>query len=434
MPGFSELGRALKYRNYRLFFAGQLVSSIGTWMQQVAQSWLVYRITGSTFLLGLVGFSSQIPVLFFAPLGGALADRFRRHRILVATQTAAMILAGILAALTLTGSVRVAHVFVLGALLGVVNSFDIPARQSFVGEMVGREDMVNAIALNSSMVNGARVIGPAVAGITLAAVGEGFCFLVNAVSFLAVIGGLLAMRDLPPKRPAPPGSPLAHIVEGFRFAARTTPIRALLLFLGLVSLMGMPYAVLMPVFAGQILQGGPRALGILMGASGLGALGGALLLASRTRLAGLGTWVVVAAAVFGVSLVAFAFSRWFWVSVLLLVPTGAGMMVQMAASNTLVQAMTPDSMRGRVMALYSMMFMGTAPFGALLAGSLAERIGPSGTVAAGGVCCIVGALVFAKRLPKLRPVAREIIVGMPAAGGEPPDGALPPRSTESARG
>ncbi|NVL83880.1 MFS transporter, partial [Escherichia coli] len=256
-------------------------------------------------------------VLFFAPLGGALADRFRRHRILVATQTAAMILAGILAALTLTGSVRVAHVFVLGALLGVVNSFDIPARQSFVGEMVGREDMVNAIALNSSMVNGARVIGPAVAGITLAAVGEGFCFLVNAVSFLAVIGGLLAMRDLPPKRPAPPGSPLAHIVEGFRFAARTTPIRALLLFLGLVSLMGMPYAVLMPVFAGQILHGGPRALGILMGASGLGALGGALLLASRTRLAGLGTWVVVAAAVFGVSLVAFAFSRWFWVSVLL---------------------------------------------------------------------------------------------------------------------
>jgi MFS family permease len=423
---FSELGRALKYRNYRLFFAGQLVSLIGTWMQSVAQSWLVYRMTGSTFLLGLVGFSSQIPVLFFAPLGGALADRFRRHRILVATQTAAMILAGVLAALTLTGHVRVAHVFVLGAMLGVVNSFDIPARQSFIVEIVAREDMLNAIALNSSMVNGARIIGPAVAGITLAAVGEGWCFFVNAVSFLAVIAGLLAMRDLPPKKPAPAGSPLANILEGFRFAARTTPIRALLLFLGLVSVTGMPYAVLMPVFADQVLRGGPRALGILMGASGIGALGGALLLASRTRLAGLGTWVVVAAAIFGVSLVGFSYSRSFWVSVALLVPAGAGMMVQMAASNTLVQAMTPDRMRGRVMALYSMMFMGTAPLGALLAGALAERIGPSNTVAAGGVCCLVGAAYFGNRLPKLRPVARGIILGMPSVGGEPSEASMPP--------
>ncbi|MDB4933476.1 MAG: permease of the major facilitator superfamily [Labilithrix sp.] len=426
MAGFADLGRALKHRNYRLFFAGQLVSLVGTWMQSVAQSWLVYRLTGSTVLLGLVGFFGQIPVLLVAPLGGALADRFRRHRILLCTQSAAMLLAAILAALTLTGRVQVAHVFVLAASLGIVNAFDIPARQSFVVEMVGREDMVNAIALNSSMVNGARIIGPAIAGITLAAVGEGWCFFVNAVSFLAVIASLLAMRDLPPKKEAPQGSPLANIVEGFRFALRTKPILALLLFLGLVSITGMPYAVLMPVFASDVLHGGPRALGILMGASGAGALTGALLLAARTGFKGLGTWVVASAALFGVSIVAFAFSESFSFSVVLLVPAGAGMMVQMAASNTLVQAMTPDVMRGRVMALYSMMFMGTAPIGALLAGVLAGHIGPARTVALGGAWCIAGAIVFAWRLPKLRPIAREIILGMPLVGGDPDGASTPP--------
>src|SRR5690349_6490798 len=266
--------RALGHRNYQLFFGGQLISLTGTWMQSVAQSWLVYRLTGSSILLGLVSFSSQIPVFLFAPVGGATADRHNRHRILVGTQSAAMLLAMVLAGLTLSGHVQVWEIFALAALLGVVNAFDIPARQAFVVDMVGREDLINAIALNSSMVNGARIVGPAVAGILVAAIGEGWCFFANAVSYIAVIAGLLMMNV--PKRQTgpPPGSTLQHIIEGFRFVAHTPPVHALLLLLGLISLMGMPYAVLMPIFADQILHGGASGLGILMGASGLGALCG----------------------------------------------------------------------------------------------------------------------------------------------------------------
>ena len=330
-----------------------------------------------------------------------------------------MILASILAALTLTGRVQVWHIFVLSALLGVVNAFDIPARQSFLFEMVGREDLINAIALNSSMFNGARIIGPAVAGILVAAIGEGWCFFANAVSYIAVIIGLLLMTVTPPARAIQKGSAVRHIAEGFRFATHTGPIRALLLLLGLVSVTGMPYAVLMPVFADHIFHSGPRGLGILMGFSGIGALLGALTLAARRGVQGLGRWVAVSCGVFGACLIAFAFSRSFWIAASALIPVGFAMMTQMGASNTLIQTMTPDHLRGRVMSVYSMMFMGMAPVGALLAGVVAERFGAPFTVAVGGVIAIAGAIAFGLRLPGLRPEARQLILAQQMVGGDP---------------
>jgi len=410
--------RALRHRNFQLFFSGQLISLIGTWMQTVAQSWLVYRLTGSALLLGSVGFASQIPVFLFAPLGGITADRINRRHIVIATQTAAMLLAFILAALTLTGKVHVWHVFVLAGLLGVVNAFDIPGRQSFLVDMVGKDDLMNAIALNSSMFNGARVIGPAIAGILVAKIGEGWCFFANAVSYIAVIIGLLLMKVHSPVRAAM-ASPFEHMMEGFRFVNRTAPIRALLLLLGLVSLVGMPYAVLMPIFADQILHGGARGLGVLMGATGVGALLGALTLAFREGVKGLGRWVAWCSAGFGASLVIFSVSHTFWISVILLLPVGYTIMLQMASSNTLIQVMVPDALRGRVMAVYSMMFMGMAPIGALLGGALAERLGAPLTVAIGGMASLAGACWFGLQLPKIRVEARRLIVAQNVAGGEP---------------
>jgi MFS family permease len=414
--------RALRHRNFQLFFSGQLISLIGTWMQTVAQSWLVYKLTHSALLLGSVGFASQIPVFLFAPLGGMAADRFNRRRVVIGTQVSAMVLAFILAALTLSHAVdqRVWLIFVLAALLGVVNAFDIPGRQSFLVEMVGKEDLMNAIALNSSMFNGARVIGPAIAGILLVKIGEGWCFFGNAVSYLAVIAGLLLMRVQSPERAAM-ASPLEHMMEGFRFVNHTAPIRALLLLLGLVSLVGMPYVVLMPIFADQILHGGARGLGILMGATGVGALLGALTLAFREGVKGLGRWVAWCCAGFGASLVVFALSHNFWVSVVLLLPVGYFMMLQMSSSNTLIQVMVPDALRGRVMAVYSMMFMGMAPIGALFGGALAERMGAPITVAIGGVASVAGACWFGLQLPKIRVEARRLIVAQASAAGEPPE-------------
>ena len=293
--------RALRYRNFQLFFGGQLISLIGTWMQNVAQAWLVYRLTGSSVLLGLVSFSSQIPVFLMSPVGGIVADRFRRRRVVIGTQTASMLLALVLAALTLTGAVQIWHIFVLSALLGVVNAFDIPARQAFFVEMVGREDLINAIALNSSMFNASRIIGPAVAGILVAGIGEGWCFFANGVSYIAVIAGLLLMTVA--ERTSPSShrrSPLADVIEGFRFVIGSPPIHHLLILLGILSVTGMPFAVLMPIFADQILHGGAKGLGILMGASGVGALAGALLLAvARKRSKGLGRWVAISAGAFG---------------------------------------------------------------------------------------------------------------------------------------
>ena len=411
--------RALKHRNFQLFFSGQLISLIGTWMQSVAQAWLVYRITGSSLKLGAVGFAGQIPVFLVAPIGGIVADRFNRRRVVIATQIASMILALILAALTGAGVVTVPQIFVLAALLGVVNAFDIPARQAFLVEMVGKEDLMNAIALNSSMFNGARIIGPAIAGILLSKIGEAWCFFANGASYIAVIIGLLLM-NLPLRvRALPRQSPIAHLIEGFRFVRQAQPVRALLLLLGLVSLVAMPYTVLMPIFADRILRGGARGLGILMGATGVGALFGALTLATRTGVRGLGRWVGLSCAGFAISLALFSLSRSFWLSALLLLPVGFCMMLQMSSSNTLIQAMVPDHLRGRVMSVYSMMFMGMAPFGALLGGAFADRVGAPATIRVGAIACLAGAAWFLRHLPKIRVEARRLIVAQAIAGGEP---------------
>ncbi len=417
--GLPVVLRALKHRNFQLFFSGQLISLVGTWMQTVAQAWLVYRITGSSLLLGTVGFASQFPVFVLSTLGGIVADRYPRHRIVIATQTVSMFLAFVLAALTLSGRVQVWHIMVLASLLGTVNAFDIPGRQAFLVEMVGKEDLLNAIALNSSMFNGARIVGPAVAGILVATIGEGWCFFANAVSYLAVIAGLLLMKleKAPARQHA--ASALEDVIEGFRYARHTMPILALLLMLGLVSVVGLPYVVLMPIFADRILHGGARALGILMSAAGLGALMGALTLAMREGVKGLSRLVAGAAAGFGVSLILFAFSRSFWLSVVLLVPAGYSVMLQTACSNTLIQTLVPDKLRGRMMGLYSMMFMGMAPLGALGAGVAADVLGAPITVAIGGVLCVLGATVFARFLPQFRAEARQIIGAQGMPGGEP---------------
>jgi MFS family permease len=431
---FESTGRALRHRNFQLFFAGQLISLIGTWMQSVAQAWLVYRLTGSGLLLGAVGFSGQIPVFLLAPIGGIVADRWDRRRIVIATQVSSMILAFVLALLTLLGRVHVWHVFVLAALLGVVNAFDLPGRQSFLVEMVGKEDLMNAIALNSSMFNGARILGPAVAGILVAKYGEGWCFFANGASYIAVIVGLLMMRIKP--RPAVPqiGSPLEHILEGFRFVDRTAPIKALLYLLGIISLVGLPYTVLMPIFADKVLHTGGQEmasllgshdlgavrLGILMGATGVGALMGALTLAARTGITGLSRWIAWACGGFGVSLILFSFSKSFWLSVALLVPVGYCMMLQTSSSNTLIQAMVPDALRGRVMAVYAMMLMGMAPIGAFFGGALADRLGAPITVGTGAVACVAAALWFGSHLPRIRVEGRRLILAQGMAGGEPP--------------
>jgi MFS family permease len=408
--------RAFRHRNFRLFFAGQLTSLCGTWMQTVAQSWLVYRLTGSATLLGVVGFASQFPIFVFSPVAGAVADSYPRRRSMIVVQTFMMLQAFPLAILTMTHRIQVWHVMVLATLLGVCSAFDIPIRQAFVAEMVGREDLVNAIALNSSMMNGARIIGPAIAGITVSLVGEGWCFLLNGVSYLAVIVGLIFITS----GNAVPGedhsSRLDAILEGFRYVFRTQPVRALLLLLGLSSLMGMPYSTLMPIFADQILHGGAKGLGLLMGFSGVGALLGAATLAGRRGLRGLSTWVMFACGGFGTSLILFSLSRTFLISMLLLLPVGFSLMVQLASSNTLIQSMVPDRLRGRVMAVYSMMFVGMAPFGALLAGVLANLLGAPWTVAAGGIVCIAGAIIFRSHLPRVRAEGRELILAQTASG------------------
>jgi len=417
--GIPQMLRALQHRNFQLFFSGQLISLIGTWMDNIAEAWLVYRLTGSSLLLGTVAFAGQIPVFLLAPVGGMVADRWNRQRVVIATQASSMVLAGILAVLTLTGRIAVWEVVVLAALMGAVNAFDIPARQAFLVDMVGRDDLMNAIALNSSMFNGARVIGPSIAGILVASIGEGWCFAANSISYIAVIVGLLLMQVSRAPVETLRVSPFEHIVEGFRFVWNTGPVRALLLLLGLVSLVAMPYSVLMPIFAARILHGNARTLGVLMGATGVGALGGALTLASRSGVKGLGRWVAIACASFGTFLILFSLSCWYLLSVAMLVPVGFSMMVQMASSNTLIQAMVPDRLRGRAMAVYSMMFMGMAPIGSFLSGWSADHIGAQWTLAIGGVVAIMGAAFFARNLPRIRSEARELIIAQGMAGGEP---------------
>ncbi|HEV7587137.1 MAG TPA: MFS transporter, partial [Longimicrobium sp.] len=360
--------RALASRNYRLYFCGQGVSLVGTWMTRIATSWLVYRLTGSALLLGVVSFAGQIPTFVLAPFAGVLVDRVNRHRLLVWTQVLAMLQSFAMAGLALAGVITVPEVIALSLFQGLVNAFDMPSRQAFLVEMVDRrEDLGNAIALNSSLVNGARLLGPSIGGVLIAAVGEGWCFFIDGASYVAVIASLLMMRVKPAAgRLRQCGGGVRQLAEGWRYVTGFAPVRSILLLLALVSLMGMPYTVLMPVIASTVLRGGPALLGVMMGASGVGALCGALYLARRTTVLGLGRVIVVTAGMFGAGLVAFSFSRVAWLSAACLVVVGFGMMVQMASSNTIIQTVVSDEMRGRVMSFYSMAFMGMAPFGGLL--------------------------------------------------------------------
>ena len=404
--------RALRHRNYRLFFSGQSLSLIGSWMTRIATSWLVFRLTHSTLLLGVVGFAGQIPSFVLAPFAGVLVDRWNRHRLLVVTQVLAMLQSAALAALALSGVIEIWHIVALSVFQGFINAFDMPGRQSFLIEMIDdREDLSNAIALNSSMVNAARLLGPSIGGGLIAAVGEGWCFFWDAVSYVAVVISLVLMR-LParPLRTARDGRVVEKLKEGWRYVAASRPIRSILLLLALVSLVGMPYTVLMPDFAASVLHGGPHTLGFLMAASGVGALSGALFLASRRSVLGLGKLVPIMAGLFGVGLIGVSLSRSMWIAIPLLFATGLGFMMQMATSNTLIQTLVEDDKRGRVMSFYTMAFMGTAPFGSLLAGALADRIGTPGTLLAGGVGCILGALWFARLLPGLREEVRPVYI------------------------
>jgi MFS family permease len=411
--------RSLRHRNYRLFFSGQLISLTGTWMDTVAEAWLVYRLSHSPLLLGVAAFASQIPVFLLAPWGGVLADRYDRRKILLWTQALSGIQAMILALLTLTHVVTIWHVIILAAGLGIVNAIDMPTRQAFVVDMVSRDDLMNAIALNSSMFNGARVIGPAVAGVVVAAIGEGWCFFANAVSYIAVIAGLWMMTTKQRQRHSQMPSALSQVKEGFRFVMAERPVRALLALLAVVSLFGMSYSVLMPVFADQILKAGPKGLGLLMGSAGVGALGGAVSLAMKREVKGLGRWIVLGATGFGAALIIFGQSRITALSCAVLLGAGYAMMVQMSSSNTLIQSMVPDHLRGRVMAIYAATFMGMAPLGALLAGWMAQHIGAPNTVAMGGAACIVAGALFGVVLPKLRPHARRLIVAQQAEAAAP---------------
>lgn len=405
----ASVGRALHHRNYRLFFTGQSISLIGTWLTKVATAWLVYRLTGSAWLLGLVGFAGQIPTFALAPIAGVLVDRWDRTRVLLATQTLAMLESAALAALALCGVIQVWEVVALNVLQGLIDAFDMPVRQAMVVRMVDdRADLPNAIALNSSMVNAARLIGPAVAGALIAAVGEGWCFLIDALSYLAVILSVLLMRVEP--RPRAPGSThvLHEMLEGFRYAGGSAPIRALLLLLALSGLAGRPFAVLLPVIAREVMHGGAGTLGALQATAGMGALAGALYLASRRSVLGLGRVVAMSAALFGVGLVAFSRAHALWLAMPLLLLAGTGMMVQTAASNTIIQTIVDEDKRGRVMSILAMSLFGTVPIGSLIAGALATRIGAENTILVGGAICAVAAAIFLRALPAVRRAVRPI--------------------------
>ena len=409
--GLRNIARSLRYRNYRLFFYGQSISLIGTWIQRITVPWLVYRLTGSVFLLGLVGFAGQIPTFLMSPFAGVLIDRWNRHKILVVTQILALIQAMVLALLFYEKTISVWHIAILSIFLGIINAFDMPARQSFVVDMIEKkEDLGNAIALNSSMVNSARLIGPSIAGVLISLTGEGMCFLINAISYLFVIAFLLMMKISPRKIAIQDTNAFQKFKEGFRYTFGSIPIRYIILLLALVSLMGMPYTVLMPVFAKTILHGGSHTFGFMMGATGIGALMGAVYMASRKNAAGLEKFIPWFAAIFGLGLILFSLSTNFILSLFLLFITGFGMLMQMTSSNTILQTIVDDDKRGRVMSFYTMAFMGTAPFGSLLAGALASKVGAPNTLLIGGVCCILGAIIFMRKLPKIKKSIRPIYI------------------------
>ncbi|HEX4469178.1 MAG TPA: MFS transporter [Gemmatimonadaceae bacterium] len=406
-----RLLRALRHRNYRLFFGGQSVSLVGTWITRIATSWLVYRLTGSALLLGVVGFCGQIPTLILSPFAGVLVDRHDRHRILVITQVFSMLQSLALALLALPGIITVREILFLQVVQGVINAFDTPARQSFIVDMIeDRSDLPNAIALNSTMVNGSRIIGPSIGGVVIAAVGEGWCFMIDAISYLAVIASLIAMHVAKKPRREGVGDVLEELRAGLTYVAGSVPMRSALLLLALVATMGMPYTVLMPAIATDRLHGGAHTLGFLMTASGFGALAGALYLASRNSVLGLGRAMVFSTIAFGAGLMAFSQSKLLWLSLLLLPVVGGGMMVETASTNTILQTIVEERMRGRVMSFYTMAFLGTAPLGSLLAGLLADRIGAPMTILLGGLACVAAGVWFGWRLPSLRALLRPIYV------------------------
>jgi MFS family permease len=405
--------RSFKYRNYRLFFGGQSLSLIGTWMQRIAMPWLVYHITGSELLLGVVSFAGQIPTFLLSPIAGVLTDRWNRYYVLIGAQVLAMIQAALLAWLYFAGTIQVWHIVVLSIVLGIFNAFDVPSRHSFVVDLVEKkEDLGNAIALNSLMFNGARLIGPSIAGVLLATAGEGICFLINALSYIFVIGSLL-MMDVKKVKPLPARTRMAaELKEGFSYTFGFAPIKHLIILLSVVSIMTMPYSVLMPVFAKQILHGGSHTFGFLMGAAGFGALMGGLYLASRRTILKLGRIVPIAATISGIGLIAFSFSRYFPLSMFLMVVSGLGIMLHTASSNTIIQSIVDDDKRGRIMSFYTMAIMGTAPFGSLMAGALAKWIGTPHTILIGGFVCIIGALFFFRKLPELKAIVRPVYIKM----------------------
>src|ERR1700730_14378151 len=390
--------RALTHRNFQLFFAGQLVSLIGTWMQSAAQLWLVYRLTHSAALLGIFGFASQIPILFLASFGGYAGGRYNRHRAIIWTQTAALILSFVLAALTLLGIVRVWEIVLIAFLAGIVNAFDVPIRQAFLVQMLGKEVLPNAIALNSSIFNGARVVGPAIAGFAIGWIGEGWCFFLNGVSFLAVIIALLMMRLDKFEPRASKGSPLQNFVQGFRFAMSDRPIRSALLLLSLLSMFGLHYFVFLPIFAHEILHGGPSMLGLLMSFAGIGAVIGALHFAARTNYKGLVEWIAATSTTCALGLFVFSQSRVIWLSALTLMAVGFSTTSLMAATNTIVQGRVPDELRSRIMAVYATMYMRVQPLGALMAGGLAKRFGAPHSLGALGAVCLLGSLYYVFRV------------------------------------
>ncbi|MCX6333047.1 MAG: MFS transporter [Bacteroidia bacterium] len=405
--------RSLKYRNYRLFFSGQSLSLIGTWMQRIALPWLVYHMTGSAFLLGVVSFAGQIPTFILSPFAGVLTDRFNRYKVLLLTQILSLVQASILAILALTGTIEIWHIVTLSILIGCINAFDVPSRHSFVIEMIEKkEDLGNAIALNSLMFNGARIIGPSIAGLMLATAGEGICFLLNAVSYIFVIASLFMMKLRPRELPRKKIHLLKELREGLVYTFGFAPIKHLILLLAVVSLMGSSYQVLMPVFAKEVLHGGSETFGFLMGAAGLGALLGAIFLASRESVLKLGRIIPAAAGLFGAGLIVLSFLKVFPVTLVLMVLIGVGLMLHTASSNTILQTITDDDKRGRVMSFYTMAIMGTAPFGSLLAGFLAKYIGAPYTILVGGLACVAGALIFFRKLPALKNIVRPVYVKM----------------------
>jgi MFS family permease len=417
---FSHAWRALRHRNFKLFVSGQSISLIGTWMTRIATSWLVYRLTGSALLLGVVGFSGQILTFVLAPFAGVLIERMDRRKLLVWTQALAAAQSLLMAGLTLARIITIREIIALSALQGLINAFDMPGRQSFLVQMVeDKQDLGNAIAINSSMVNLARLVGPALAGLVIAWVGEGYCFLIDGISYFAVIASLLMMVVTPAEIRRATTTMVEQLVEGWSYVTTFRPIRTILLLFSLTSLMGFPFMVLLPIFAGKVLHGGPHTLGFLTGASGVGALVSAISLALRRTVRGLTTMIQISALMFGAGLIAFGLSHTLWLSMLFMLITGFGMMQGLAASNTVIQTLVPEAMRSRVMSYYTMAFVGMAPFGSLLAGFMAHHIGAPHTVMVTGAACVLGAIWFTTQLPSVRKVMRPIYLEMGIIPGQP---------------